>query len=191
MLADSCPVPVWCGNGVRVRVLGLGNSATSSHLNEQWESIPSKSWGSAEWIWVEFSILAWRILGELPASFSADSSAYFSRASFGLVCLCRVPPPKRSICAKIVGIPLQSQIFERNTFSRRFSALRGRSTFHLNPKSPWLQRVFRRWGGFQDLVYHLDCAAASCPAQSLVPLLKSVYSECLATWTIGSAREMS
>ena len=56
--------------------------------------------------------MVWRIFGELPPNFSANSSRDF----FGLVSPgFHVKPPKN-----IVGIPLQFQIFEPNIFSRRF-----------------------------------------------------------------------
>ena len=65
-------------------------------------------------------LLVWRILGKLPANFSANFFSGFSREWFGLVSLMFQAPPKNSrpeFTPRIVGIPLHFQIFEPTSIS--------------------------------------------------------------------------
>ena len=93
-----------------------------------------KSWGrgSAERICGNF-FLAWRILGELPANFSANFDCRFFLQIFR-PCFSTVSglPPKNSrpkFTPEIVAIPLQFHFLEPKMFSRRFSAYGGDQKF--------------------------------------------------------------
>ena len=90
----------------------------------------AQSWsgGFAERIKVEFLIWVWRIFGELPATFSAHSSANVSPQFFRLVSPgFQAPPPKNftpKIHAKSRRHSSPFPDFWTNMFSRRYSAYR-------------------------------------------------------------------
>ena len=78
----------------------------------------------AERIWGEFFILVRRIVGKLPANFSANFAGEF----FSLVFPRFQATPKKSrpkFTSRIVGIPLQFHFLEPKIYSRRFSAYGG------------------------------------------------------------------
>ena len=72
--------------------------------------------GSAEQIWGDFFLLAWRIFGKLPANFSAE----FDGEVFPRVyrpCSSRVSaPPQKNFTPKFVGIVLEFHFFEPKMF---------------------------------------------------------------------------
>ena len=82
----------------------------------------------AERIWGEFFILVRRILGKLPANFSANFDGEFWKRIFR-PCFSRFSGhPKNSrpkFTSRIVGIPLQFHFLEPKIYSRRFSAYVG------------------------------------------------------------------
>ena len=82
---------------------------------------------------ITFCSLAWRILGKLPANFSANFDDDFLLGKFfGLVFLGLQAPTKNSrqkFTPRIVGIPLQFHFLEPQMFSRRFSAYGGDQRF--------------------------------------------------------------
>ena len=83
----------------------------------------------AERIWGEFFILVRRILGKLPANFSANFDGEFGwrifRPCFSKVSGRQKKKSRPKFTSRIVGIPLQFHFLEPKIYSRRLSACGG------------------------------------------------------------------
>ena len=112
------------GKDISKHTLGGGKKFTSLC-----RSLMLRTWSRA--LQSGFGLIFRQILGELPANFSAN----FSRNIFGLVSPgIQAPPPQ--FTPKIVGIPLQFQLFEPNFFFTPIFCLRGRPREPLDKLSP-------------------------------------------------------
>ena len=112
---------------------------------------------SAEQNWGDFFHLVWRILGNLPANFSAKFDSEFG-SRISRPCFSRVSGPPEKFTPKFVGIPLRFHFLEPKIFSRRFSAYGGDQELGDHKRPPkWaltvdqFSKVCKPWSANREL----------------------------------------